>query len=528
MLRGIVVVRASMHGCMLSFLFGGVLGAWGTKVDKILGHTPISALVPGDFKIALPIAKAHALAESIPSCADSQIPIGCMNGSTYIMMVGEANCTAADRQCGYGYCDYTNTSAAAAAATGQFDDSGSPCSPGSCPGFCRPPVTAVPRTDCGADDNTGAAAYLAAAGASYPDTPYVCAALGQMEYCDHFLYGMAIKYYCSTSCNAACPDSATGNVTLEIPANAPLSPLANTTLFLQECAAAVTAATCSDITSSMVLILSGGEEQVRIATETVAIDGGLNLPSFGSIGLSATSSGGILYGDPHLENLRGQRFDIHDGLHRLVHLPRGSSESDALLKIDAEAAVMGRDTCYSVFVREAKLSGKWIGDEVKVSLRSPAGQDAFGALMSGQSKKWLDWKTLISNATGADLKLPGSKSVKVTAGRREESEKLPGGESLVFQIGEENPIRMEAWSTHGSNELTNGNLVHFMNLKVDNLPKGSGGILGLDEYVRPAGSKCDLVQEEKDLLHYAEEDLSLLRINFPRFPWTISATAEVL
>jgi hypothetical protein len=28
-------------------------------------------------------------------------------------------------------------------------------------------------------------------------------------------------------------------------------------------------------------------------------------------------------GDPHLTNLRGERFDIHDGKHRLVHYPRG-------------------------------------------------------------------------------------------------------------------------------------------------------------------------------------------------------------
>jgi hypothetical protein len=56
------------------------------------------------------------------------------------------------------------------------------------------------------------------------------------------------------------------------------------------------------------------------------------------------------------------------GIH-LMRPARGAPETEALLMIDAQAVDMGSDgNCYSVYLQNIKLSGKWIGEEVVVSL----------------------------------------------------------------------------------------------------------------------------------------------------------------
>lgn len=198
-------------------------------------------------------------------------------------------------------------------------------------------------------------------------------------------------------------------------------------------------------------------------------------------------------GDPHLQNMHGKKFDVHDGLHRLVHFPRGSSESEALLKIDADASMMpGETSCYNVYFQSAKLSGKWLGDEVLLQHDNASmGRKKFVLGMHGNLR---DWSAVEKDA--ANLKFSGTEPIKVSTLTRNASADTPGGDAVEFTIGHEHPVRVQVWASHGDNELTDGQDIQFLNLEVQNLPENTGGLLGLDAYTRPAGSKCGLTQQE--------------------------------
>eukprot|EP00959_Pyramimonas_sp_CCMP1952_P079024 1652031-Pyramimonas_sp.AAC.1 len=47
-------------------------------------------------------------------------------------------------------------------------------------------------------------------------------------------------------------------------------------------------------------------------------------------------------GDPHLQNIHGERFDLmKPGVHVLINIPRGTSVEDALLRVQADARRVG-------------------------------------------------------------------------------------------------------------------------------------------------------------------------------------------
>jgi len=229
------------------------------------------------------------------------------------------------------------------------------------------------------------------------------------------------------------------------------------------------------------------------------------------------------YGDPHLQNIHGKKFDVHDGLHRLVHFPRGSSESEALLKVDADASMMpGETSCYNVFFRSAKLSGKWLGDDVLLQHdNAPMGRKKFVLGMHGNLR---DWSAFGKDA--ANLIFSGTEPVKVSTRIRNASADTPGGDAVEFSIGKQHPVLVQVWASHGSNELTDGKDVQYLNLEVQNLPENTGGLLGLDAYARPARSKCGLTKQETGSLDSMDDlltSLALARAGERRLQWRISA-----
>lgn len=232
------------------------------------------------------------------------------------------------------------------------------------------------------------------------------------------------------------------------------------------------------------------------------------------------------YGDPHLQNIHGKKFDVHDGLHRLVHFPRGSSESEALLKVDADASMMpGETSCYNVFFHSAKLSGTWLGDEVLLQHdNAPMGRKKFVLGMHGNLR---DWSAFGKDA--ASLKFSGTEPVKVSSRTRNASADTPGGDVVEFSIGQEHPVLVQVWASHGSNELTDGKDVQYLNLEVQNLPENTGGLLGLDAYARPARSKCGLTNQETGSLDSMDDlltSLASVRAGKRRLQWHISAQAR--
>jgi hypothetical protein len=213
-------------------------------------------------------------------------------------------------------------------------------------------------------------------------------------------------------------------------------------------------------------------------------------------------------------------------MHRLVHFPRGAPEDEALLVIDVKAVDMGHVAdCYSVFLQSATLSGKWMGDKVMVGTDTSAtslGPSAFAISFAGVR---MDWPSL-AKQNDLPLALKGSKPVTVSSGMRNPSgQDALGGEQITFKVGSEHPVFVQVWSSQGNNELTHHKEVRYLNLEVQNLPKNSGGIIGLDSYTRPSDSRCGLIQEERDLAKYIEQDgiasVELLRLSRPH--WTASA-----
>jgi hypothetical protein len=70
------------------------------------------------------------------------------------------------------------------------------------------------------------------------------------------------------------------------------------------------------------------------------------------------SSGAIgAIGDPHLQNVHGERFDLmQPGRHVLINIPRG--EPAALLRVVAEASRLGRQ-CSDMYFQALNVTGAW-------------------------------------------------------------------------------------------------------------------------------------------------------------------------
>jgi len=64
-------------------------------------------------------------------------------------------------------------------------------------------------------------------------------------------------------------------------------------------------------------------------------------------------------GDPHLVNMRGQRFDLYQpGIHVLLQVPRRAKPQDSLLRVEADARRMGA-ACADLYFRALNITGSW-------------------------------------------------------------------------------------------------------------------------------------------------------------------------
>lgn len=67
-------------------------------------------------------------------------------------------------------------------------------------------------------------------------------------------------------------------------------------------------------------------------------------------------------GDPHLQNMFGQRFDLMmPGIHTLINIPRGEPEHKVKLRITADAQRVKEDaTCGELYFQALNMTGDWI------------------------------------------------------------------------------------------------------------------------------------------------------------------------
>mmetsp|Transcript_21490 Transcript_21490/g.57587 ORF Transcript_21490/g.57587 Transcript_21490/m.57587 type:complete len:219 (+) Transcript_21490:2-658(+) len=69
--------------------------------------------------------------------------------------------------------------------------------------------------------------------------------------------------------------------------------------------------------------------------------------------------GAAAVGDPHLQNVHGDRFDLMQaGKHILINIPRGMSVANALLHVSAFASRMGGH-CADMYFQNVSVTGSW-------------------------------------------------------------------------------------------------------------------------------------------------------------------------
>jgi len=69
--------------------------------------------------------------------------------------------------------------------------------------------------------------------------------------------------------------------------------------------------------------------------------------------------GAAAVGDPHLQNVHGEKFDLmKPGKHVLINIPRGVSAEKSLLRVQADARHLGGQ-CADMYFQEVNVTGSW-------------------------------------------------------------------------------------------------------------------------------------------------------------------------
>jgi hypothetical protein len=75
--------------------------------------------------------------------------------------------------------------------------------------------------------------------------------------------------------------------------------------------------------------------------------------------MGAAGAGVAATGDPHLQNVHGERFDLmKPGKHVLINIPKEVLAEKALLRVQADARRMG-DSCADMYFVDINVTGLW-------------------------------------------------------------------------------------------------------------------------------------------------------------------------
>jgi len=88
--------------------------------------------------------------------------------------------------------------------------------------------------------------------------------------------------------------------------------------------------------------------------------GGPPTPVPAPVGSQSTqSSGAQAVGDPHLQNVHGERFDLmKPGKHVMLNIPRGMSAENSLIRVQADAVRLG-EHCADMYFLNLNITGSW-------------------------------------------------------------------------------------------------------------------------------------------------------------------------
>jgi len=86
-----------------------------------------------------------------------------------------------------------------------------------------------------------------------------------------------------------------------------------------------------------------------------------------SVTTAPTPAGPSAYGDPHMVNLRNERFDVRkQGAHVFLQIPRKATPEDTYLRV--EGHVQHFKNCQVQFIKKINITGKWVDE------KSPGGR----------------------------------------------------------------------------------------------------------------------------------------------------------
>lgn len=98
---------------------------------------------------------------------------------------------------------------------------------------------------------------------------------------------------------------------------------------------------------------SGGNIDKMSITEKAAVTSAMGTSVMETSAMEVSA-----VGDPHLQNIHGERFDLmKTGKHNLITIPRKSVQY-ALLRVDAEAHRLGGQ-CDDIYFQEVNITGAW-------------------------------------------------------------------------------------------------------------------------------------------------------------------------
>merc|ERR1719343_1963249 len=74
---------------------------------------------------------------------------------------------------------------------------------------------------------------------------------------------------------------------------------------------------------------------------------------------ASVDAAGAAVGDPHLQNVHGERFDLmKPGTHVLINIPRGATAERTMLRVQASARQVGGQ-CADMYFQEVNVTGSW-------------------------------------------------------------------------------------------------------------------------------------------------------------------------
>jgi len=79
------------------------------------------------------------------------------------------------------------------------------------------------------------------------------------------------------------------------------------------------------------------------------------------------------YGDPHMQNILGQKFDlVRPGDHTLVQIPKHRNAHETLLRVVAQVSREG-DSCQDMYITRINVTGAWLKKSGRRHLHFAAG-----------------------------------------------------------------------------------------------------------------------------------------------------------